>query len=81
MSLNKFLPDESTNKFRYDHHYMISVLRRKLVILFLVGCFILTSVPNALCRSPAPIIYVAGDGRAEILAAMEYKTMYRSTRP
>jgi PKD repeat protein len=44
---------------------MIPDLRRKLVILFLVGCFILTSVPTALCRSPAPIIYVSGDGSGD----------------
>jgi PKD repeat protein len=44
---------------------MILASRRQLVILFLVGCFILSSVPNALCRSAAPTIYVAGDGSGD----------------
>ena len=44
---------------------VILMLRRELVILFLVGCLILASVPTALCRSPAPIIYVAGDGSGD----------------
>ncbi len=44
---------------------MILASRRQLVILFLVGCFILASTPNALCRSAAPIIYVAGDGSGD----------------
>jgi hypothetical protein len=44
---------------------MILTSRRQLVILFLVGCFILASTPNALCRSAAPIIYVAGDGSGD----------------
>ena len=35
------------------------------MILFLVSCLILASVPTALCRSPAPIIYVAGDGSGD----------------
>ncbi|OEU42834.1 hypothetical protein BGV40_07520 [Methanosarcina sp. Ant1] len=38
----------------------MSVPRRELVILFLVSCLVLASVPTALCRSPAPIIYVSG---------------------
>ena len=41
------------------------MLRRELGILFLVGFLILTSFPTALCRSPAPIIYVAGDGSGD----------------
>jgi hypothetical protein len=44
---------------------VILASRRQLVILFLVGCFILTSIPNALCRSAAPTIYVAGDGSGD----------------
>ena len=41
------------------------VLRRELVILFLVSCLIFASVPTALCRSPMPVIYVAGDGSGD----------------
>jgi PKD repeat protein len=41
------------------------MLRREIVILFLVGCFILACVPNALCKSSQPIIYVAGDGSGD----------------
>jgi PKD repeat protein len=41
------------------------MLRRKIVILFLLGYFILICVPNALCRSSQPIIYVAGDGSGD----------------
>ncbi len=41
------------------------MLKRELGILLLVGCFILASVPTALCRSPAPTVYVAGDGSGD----------------
>ncbi len=41
------------------------MLRRELAISFLVFCFILASVPTALCRSSPPIIYVAGDGSGD----------------
>jgi PKD repeat protein len=41
------------------------MLRRELVILFLVSCLIFASVPTALCRSPVPVIYVAGDGSGD----------------
>jgi len=44
---------------------MISMLKRELGILLLVGCLILASVPTALCRSPAPTVYVAGDGSGD----------------
>jgi hypothetical protein len=65
MSLHKSLPNENTNKLYSDNYHMILVLRKELTILFLVGCLILASVPTALCRSPAPIIYVAGDGSGD----------------
>ena len=41
------------------------MIKREFGILFLVGCLILASVPTALCRSPAPIVYVAGDGSGD----------------
>ncbi|WP_243466605.1 disaggregatase related repeat-containing protein [Methanosarcina mazei] len=41
------------------------MLKRELGVLFLVGCLIITSAPVASCRSPAPIIYVAGDGSGD----------------
>jgi len=41
------------------------MLKRELGILLLVGCLILASVPTALCRSPAPNVYVAGDGSGD----------------
>ena len=45
----------------YEIFQVIAMLKRKLGIFLLIGCFILASVPTALCRSPAPIVYVAGD--------------------
>ncbi len=41
------------------------MLKRKLGILFLLSCLILVSVPAVLCRSPAPTVYVAGDGSGD----------------
>jgi uncharacterized membrane protein len=41
------------------------MLKRELGVLLLVGCFIITSAPMASCRSPAPVIYVAGDGSGD----------------
>ncbi|MDI9395749.1 MAG: disaggregatase related repeat-containing protein [Euryarchaeota archaeon] len=41
------------------------MLKRELGVLLLVGCLIITSAPTASCRSPAPIIYVAGDGSGD----------------
>jgi hypothetical protein len=37
------------------------LLRRQLWVLSFICFFILASVPTALCRSPAPTVYVAGD--------------------
>ena len=41
------------------------MLTRKLGFFLLMGCLILASVPTALCRSPAPTVYVAGDGSGD----------------
>ncbi|KKG15165.1 putative Ig domain-containing protein, partial [Methanosarcina sp. 2.H.T.1A.15] len=41
------------------------MLKRKLGVLFLIGCFILSSVPMVSCRTSAPMIYVAGDGSGD----------------
>ncbi|KKH48247.1 disaggregatase related repeat-containing protein [Methanosarcina sp. 1.H.A.2.2] len=41
------------------------MLKRKLGVLFLIGCFIFSSVPMVSCRTSAPIIYVAGDGSGD----------------
>ncbi|AKB83909.1 hypothetical protein MSBR3_3331 [Methanosarcina barkeri 3] len=41
------------------------MLKRELGIFFLVSCLILANVPTALCRSPAPTVYVAGDGSGD----------------
>ena len=41
------------------------MLKRELGVLFLIGCFILSSVPMASCRTSAPMIYVAGDGSGD----------------
>ena len=41
------------------------MLKRELGVFFLVGCFILSSIPAASCRTPAPMIYVAGDGSGD----------------
>jgi len=64
-TLNYALATVSTNKFDYDHLQVMAILKRKLGILFLVGCFIFASVPTASCTSPAPTIYVAGDGTGD----------------
>jgi hypothetical protein len=55
---HKYLSNENKKEFLCYTPQMISMLKRELGILFLVGCLILTSVPTALCRSPAPTIYV-----------------------
>ena len=49
----------------YEIFQVIAMLKRKLGVFLLIGCFILASVPTALCRSPAPIVYVAGDGSGD----------------
>ncbi len=41
------------------------MLKRELGILFLIGCLIFASVPTALCRSPAPTVYVSGDSSGD----------------
>ena len=41
------------------------MLKRKLIIFFLLGCLILTGTPAALCIPSAPIIYVSGDGSGD----------------
>ena len=64
-SLHKYLSFNDINEFYYDRPQMISMLKRELGILFLVSCLILASVPTALCLSPAPTVYVAGDGSGD----------------
>ena len=44
---------------------MIELLNRKLKIFFLTGFLILTHVSVVLCMTPAPIVYVAGDGSGD----------------
>ena len=61
----KNLSNKNKKEFLCYTPQMISMLKRELGILFLVGCLILTSVPTALCRSPAPTVYVAGDGSGD----------------
>jgi hypothetical protein len=41
------------------------MLKRELGIFFLVSCLIFANVPTALCQSPAPTVYVAGDGSGD----------------
>ncbi|MDD4247870.1 MAG: disaggregatase related repeat-containing protein, partial [Methanosarcina sp.] len=41
------------------------MLKRKLGVLFLIGCFIVSSVSMASCQTSAPIIYVSGDGSGD----------------
>jgi PKD repeat protein len=43
------------------------MLRREKIIIFLIGCFFLACVPDALCRSSPPIIYVVGDGSGDYI--------------
>lgn len=44
---------------------MIKLFNRILRIFFFTGFFILTYVPVALCMTPAPVVYVAGDGSGD----------------
>ncbi len=41
------------------------MLDRKLTIFFCAIFFILAEIPSALCISPAPIVYVSGDGSGD----------------
>ncbi len=65
MTLNYTLATVSAHKLDYDHPQVMAMLKRKLGILFLAGCFILISVSIASCMSPEPTIYVAGDGTGD----------------
>jgi len=56
---------EHKNKFFYDTPQVIVMLKRELGVLFLIACLIFACVPTASCRSPAPTIYVAGDGSGD----------------
>jgi len=38
------------------------MLRRVMTISFVLALYILTSVPDAFCKSSPPVIYVAADG-------------------
>lgn len=44
---------------------MIKLFNRMLRIFFFTGFFILTYVPVTLCMTPAPVVYVAGDGSGD----------------
>ncbi|MDR7667067.1 hypothetical protein RG963_15045, partial [Methanosarcina sp. Z-7115] len=41
------------------------MLKRELGVIFLIGCFILASIPTALCMTAAPTVYVSGDGTGD----------------
>ena len=41
------------------------MLKREFGVFLLVGCLILISAPTASCRSPAPTVYVSGDGSGD----------------
>ena len=41
------------------------MLKREFGVFLLVGCLILISAPTASCRSPAPTVYVSGDGTGD----------------
>jgi len=64
-SLQKYLSKENNNLFCRDQLLAISSIKREIVILFLVGCFIFASVSTASCRSASPTVYVAGDGSGD----------------
>ena len=58
----------SAEKFKNKYNvqpFARVMLKRKLGILCLSGCLILTSIPTALCISPAPTVYVSGDGSGD----------------
>ncbi len=59
------LSEEKYNCFLSDYFQVISMMKKEFGILFLVGCLILVSVPAVSCRSPAPTVYVAGDGSGD----------------
>ena len=63
-SPHEYLSNKGNTIIRYDQS-QASMIKRELGILFLAGCLILASVSTALCRSPAPTIYVAGDGSGD----------------
>jgi len=63
--LHKYLIIKNINKFYSDHLKMIPMSKREFGLLLLVSCLILASVPTALCQSPAPTVYVAGDGSGD----------------
>ena len=41
------------------------MLKREFRVFLLLGCLILISAPTASCRSPAPTVYVSGDGSGD----------------
>ena len=59
------LPTKINNMRCCDQSQVISILKRELGVFLLVGCLILAIVPTALCRSPAPTVYVSGDGSGD----------------
>ncbi len=76
ISSNKFCGDVSTSPHKhlsnktnsvsnYGKPKVTTTIIRGLGIFLLIGCLILASVSTALCRSPAPIVYVAGDGSGD----------------
>jgi len=64
-SPHEHLPTKINNMRCCDQSQIILMLKREFGLLLLVSCLILASVPTALCRSPAPTVYVAGDGSGD----------------
>ena len=64
-SLYKYMYNRNNNALNHNQARLISSINKGLGIFFLVGCLILASVPTVLCRTTAPIVYVAGDGSGD----------------
>lgn len=62
---HKYLSKKYENEFFDYDSQIISMIKRGFLILFIAGCLILASVHAASCRSPAPTVYVAGDGSGD----------------
>ncbi len=65
MSLDYSSSIKKVDKFNYCHSQLMAILKRKLGVLLLISCFTFASIHSALCMSPAPTIYVSGDGTGD----------------
>ncbi|AKB15910.1 disaggregatase related repeat-containing protein [Methanosarcina thermophila] len=55
----------NNNALNHSQARLIYSINKGLVIFFLAACLILANVPTVLCRTTAPVVYVAGDGSGD----------------